>query len=62
MVEFLYLSAMNTLIHFWFYNLSLSSGILPTHLRLNMVMFAASDLEGLAEYLVHFVFVSTSAI
>lgn len=55
MVKFLYVSAMNTFIDSWFCNLALSSGI---HLKLNMDMFAASDLEGIGECAVHFFIIS----
>lgn len=46
---------MNTFIDSWFCNLALSSGI---HLKLNMDMFAASDLEGIGECAVHFFIIS----
>lgn len=41
-------------------SLSLSSGVLVTHLKLTLEIFAASNLESIGEHLVHFHYWSSS--
>lgn len=56
MAKFSHLSVMNTFVCSWFCSLSLSSGILLTHV--NLEMFAASDLEGAGECLLYLFIIS----